>query len=212
MLEDKICYFMSHQGITSNPEKKGHADLYSSYGLNSGHQLSEVCLKSRVPLLRQGYIKWIEIDGQRRPLYWSKLLFMCIEYGIDIDLAHVEGVNSSRVYVARDDKADCLELVRQYHSKNPDDLTGLIDLIAHDRRFYFDFVPKETIIGESLRWPNPIHAVDGADLHYLISPPISQLEKDAAAFIAQLDAEEKAFEDEKRRSLMRYGVGSGGAV
>lgn len=146
-LEDKLAYIMSHQGVTFSPSVKGSKtiqdDLWRTRGICSGQVISEVAIKARVPLLNQGYIKYVEIDGERRPLYWSKLLFLCLDYGLDIDLAHVEGINSARVFAHRSVKRDCVEIVREYCRNNPDDLEGLYNLIRDDRRFLFDFVPKE---------------------------------------------------------------------
>jgi len=145
-LEDKLAYIISHQGVTFSKCAKGRViqdDLWRAYGICSGRVISEIFIKARVPLLNQGYIKYVEIDGERRPLFWSRLLFLCMDYGLDIDLAHVEGINSARVYAHRTDKAECLRLVREYHKENPEDLEGLYNLIKADRRFLFDFIPKD---------------------------------------------------------------------
>lgn len=146
-LEDKLAYIMSHQGVTFSKTVKGSRtiqdDLWRSYGICSGRVISEICIKPRVPLLNQGYVKYVEVDGERKPLFWSKLLFMCMDQGLDVDLAHVEGINSARVFVHRSDKKDCLELVQAYYKENPDNLEGLYELIRKDRRFLFDFIPKD---------------------------------------------------------------------
>lgn len=146
-LEDKLAYIMSHQGVTFSPSLKGSKtiqdDLWRTRGICSGQVISEVYLKPSVPLLNQGYIKYVEIDGERRPLFWSKLLFLCMDYGLDTSLAHVEGINSARVFAHRRDKKDCVEIVRTYHKDNPDDLEGLYNILRDDRRFLFDFIPKD---------------------------------------------------------------------
>lgn len=202
-LEDKLAYLLSHQGITCNADGTGQQDdLWDSHGLNHGSQISEICIKKRLPLLRQGYVKYVEIDGERKPLFWSKLLYMCLSQGLDTDLAHVEGINSSRVYAHKSDKAECRAIVQEFVKENPGDLEGLYLLIRYDRRFLHDFIPKD---GCPLREPNRLYAVEGGDLHFILEGGDTYDEdREYREFCQERDRAEAELMAELRDHLNRY--------
>ena len=173
-LEHKIAYILSHAGIRQavgdDLEPIGNRlPLLVHHGLNHYSRMSRLVLKKGVPLLSQGYEEtFIEEGGKEVPVYWANYLYECVARDSDLYLAHVERVNSAHVYVFHFDKegarADLSRLVSEFRAdsvkmEHPERLLSEIyRFIRDDRRFIFDFVPKE---GAELRYPLSLYLPGG---------------------------------------------------
>jgi len=171
-LENKLQYIISHTAIRHKADENGQPigrrlPMFSVHGLNHHSRISRIEAKQGVPLLNQGYSDFIEEeDGQRKGYYWAKVLYLCLDNNMDIELARVERINSGHVYVPRIYRDDCKSKVLEFIEDNPDDLQGLHRLITSDWRYITNFVPKD---GCPMRYPNRLKMVDGGDLRFMIS-------------------------------------------
>lgn len=173
-LEHKIAYILSHTGIRQavgdDLEPVGNRlPLPVHHGLNHYSRMSRIVLRSGVPLLSQGYEEtFTEESGKEVPVYWANYYYECVARQSDPYLAHVERINSAHVYVFRFDKegarSDISRLVSEYRAdsvkmEHPERLLSEIyRFIRADRRFIFNFVPKE---GAELRYPLPLFLPGG---------------------------------------------------
>lgn len=170
-LENKLQYILSHTAIRHKADKDGQAigrrlPMFSCHGLNHHSRISRIEVKSGVPLLNQGYADFIEDGETRKGFYWARVLYMCLDNGLDVELARVERINSAHVYVPTIYRNDSKRDIVQFVHDHPEDLGGLWRMISSDRRYITNFVPKE---GCPLRYPNRMKMIDGGDLRYIVS-------------------------------------------
>lgn len=171
-LENKLDYILSHTAIRHKADSEGQATgrrlpMFSVHGLNHHSRISRIEFKKGVPLLNQGYSDFIEdSEGQRKGMYWAKVLYMCLDNNVDIELARVERINSGHVYIPRIYRDECRASVSDFIKDNPRDLEGLYRLIRTDQRYITNFIPKE---GCPMRYPNRLKTIDGGDLKWTVS-------------------------------------------